>query len=635
MTEIELAPPSVVAVLGSGNMGSGIAQACGQAGFRVRVRDLTEEQLARGRAAVHRTLDGAIQRRKMTPVQRDEVLGRIEFTTDLAAAVKDAQLVIEAVFEEEAVKRALFDELAPLVGNTTIVATNTSSLSVSRLGAGFPIPGRFAGLHFFYPAAINKLLEIVGGDATDPATLHALEGFGRRLRKIPIFVHDAAGFAVNRYFVPYMNEATRMAEEGLASLATIESVGRDLTGSSNGPFEVMNLTGIPISLHSMRSLEAAFGPAYDPSDSLAEQAKLGQPWAWRDGVIEPERAPAVRERFEGALIGIATKLVDEGVASPEAVDTGAIVGLKWTRGPFGILSALGLPAGLERVEAFAKPWGEAFPVSESLRARVKRGETTWPLRWVRTHTRGHVTWVLLDRPAALNALTSDTFRQLEETFHALGLDPSVRTIVLAGAGDVFCAGADIAFMAGKSVAEGRAFGFLGQAACRAIAACPKPVLAFVEGHALGGGLEVALAADFIVASETAKLGLPEASVGIHPGLGGASRLTRLIGRARAKLVVFSAVPYSAQEAFQLGFVAKVFPADRARSEAQALAETIASRAPLAIAAIKSVIDHSSDSSLEAAMQLEGESAAHTFGTSDKAEGMRAFLEGRPPKFEGR
>ncbi|MCI4355478.1 MAG: 3-hydroxyacyl-CoA dehydrogenase family protein, partial [Thermoplasmata archaeon] len=354
MTAVELTPPNIVTVLGSGNMGSGIAQACAQAGFKVRVRDLTDAQLARGRAGVERTLDGAIQRRKITQEQRNAILDRIEFTTDLAAATRDAVLVIEAVFEEESVKRALFEELAPLVGPATIVATNTSSLSVSRLAKGFPSPGRFAGLHFFYPAPINKLLEIVGGDATDPSTLTKLEAFGYRLKKIPIFVRDAAGFAVNRFFVPFMNEATRMAQEGLASLPTIEQVGREVTGSANGPFEVMNLTGIPISHHSMQSLEAAFGPAYDPSDLLAEQTKLGSPWAWRDGQVEPERAPAVRARFEGVLIGVATQLVDEGVATPEAVETGAIVGLKWKRGPFAILNGLGLATGLQRVQAFAR-----------------------------------------------------------------------------------------------------------------------------------------------------------------------------------------------------------------------------------------------------------------------------------------
>src|SRR5262249_26337814 len=143
-------PPARIAVLGAGNMGAGIAQAFAQAGYPVAVRDLTDELLARGRLSIERTLDGGVARKKLTVERRREILARITFTTDLAAAVRDAAIVVEAVFEEEAVKRALFDDVAGHVGPSTIVATNTSSLSVSRLAEGFPDPGRFAGLHFFY-----------------------------------------------------------------------------------------------------------------------------------------------------------------------------------------------------------------------------------------------------------------------------------------------------------------------------------------------------------------------------------------------------------------------------------------------------------------------------------------------------
>ena len=195
-------PPAAIAVLGGGNMGSGIAQACAQAGFSVRVRDVDSSAIERGRGLLERMLQGAIDRKKMTPAKRDDLLGRIRFTTDLAEAVRDARLVIEAVFEDEEVKRRLFADLAPLVAPETIVATNTSSFSVSVLGEGFPLPGRFAGLHFFFPAAINKLVEIVGGPATDRGTLDELERFCYLLRKIPIETADRAGFCVNRYFVP-------------------------------------------------------------------------------------------------------------------------------------------------------------------------------------------------------------------------------------------------------------------------------------------------------------------------------------------------------------------------------------------------------------------------------------------------
>jgi enoyl-CoA hydratase/3-hydroxyacyl-CoA dehydrogenase len=635
MTARKLAPPDVVAVLGSGNMGSGIAQACAQAGFTVRVRDLTTAQIDKGRAQLERMLDGAVQRKKMTAAQREEVVRRITFTTDLAAAVRGAALVIEAVFEDEAVKRALFAEVAPLVADDTFVVTNTSSLAVSRLAEAFPTPGRFAGLHFFYPAPVNKLLEIVGGSATDSDTLASLTAFGYQLRKIPIATKDSPGFAVNRFFVPYMNEAVRMAEEGLASLATIEAVGRELTGATNGPFEVMNLTGLPIALHAMESLERAFGPAYAPAEMLEEQVGRGAPWAWREGRVEDERKGPIRARFEGLLIGIAAQLVDEGVAAPEAVETGAVVGLRWQVGPFGILARLGLRDALARVQAFAARWGDAFPVAASLASRAERGATAWPLQFVRTERHGPVTWVLLDRPAVLNSLNSEVLRQLQAAFQALAGAPDVRVVVLAGAGPVFCAGADIAEMAAKGVVDGRAFGFLGQEVCRTIEEFPAPVIGYVEGYALGGGLEIALATDFIVAADGARLGLPEVTIGIHPGFGGASRLTRLIGRHRTKWLVYSGTPVSTAEAERLGFVVKVFPAASARAEVQALAETIASRAPLAIAGVKSVINRGMDGALEGSLRLEGESAGHTFATDDRAEGMRAFEERRPPKFQAR
>ena len=624
-----------VTVLGSGNMGSGIAQACAQAGFRVRLRDLTTAQLDRGRGLIGTTLEGAIKRKKISPAQRDEILGRITFTTDLGEAARGSRLVIEAVFEEEAVKRALFEELAPHLDESAIVATNTSSLSVTKLAAALPKPERFAGLHFFYPAAINRLLEIVAGASTDAGVLRGLERFGYRLRKTPIRVQDSAGFCVNRFFVPYMNEATRMAEDGVASLATIEEVGREFTGATHGPFEIMNLTGIPIGHHAAQSLGNAFGPFYDPTDILEEQLAKGTLWDWRASTVEPERRAAVRARFEGMVFGVVTRLVEEGVASPEAVETGALLGLRWANGPFAMLSAVGLKVGLERVEAFARPWPEAFPVSAELRARVARGETRWPIHYVRTERHRDVTWVLLDRPAVLNSLNSDVLGQLGETFRRLAREGSHRVVVLAGAGPVFCAGADIAEMAGKDLAEGRAFGFVGQEVCRTIAEFPAPVIALVEGYALGGGLELALSADFLVASEGAKLGLPEATVGIHPGFGGASRLTRLIGRARTKELIYTAVPVDATEAVRLGFVNRTFPSETARDETQKLAELIGSRAPLALSWVKSVIDRATDGTLDAALRLEGESAGHTFGTADRTEGMTAFLERRPAKFQGK
>jgi enoyl-CoA hydratase / 3-hydroxyacyl-CoA dehydrogenase len=635
MSTPALRPPAIVAILGAGNMGSGIAQACAQAGFTVRVRDVDDPALAKGRERVETMLAGAIQRKKMSPAKRDEVLARLSFTRSLEEAVRGAALVIEAVFEEMAVKRAVFAEMAPFVAPETIVATNTSSLSVTELGAGFPQPARFAGLHFFYPAAINKLVEIIPGAGTDPATMVELERFCFLLRKIPIQTADRAGFCVNRYFVPYLNEAARLAEEEVANLATIEEAGRETMGATLGPFELMNLTGIPIAFHSQTSLQRAFGAAYAPSPRLEAQFRSNTLWDWKSPTVEPEKKAAVRARFLGLTIGIAAQLVEEGVATPEATDRGATVGLRRKWGPFAQLNQVGLADGLAMVEAYAARWGGQFPVAPALRERVARGEHHWPLQWVRVERRGPVVWVLLDRPEVLNSLNSELLVQIERTFATLEHEPGMRAVVLAGSSPVFAAGADIAEMEQKTLAEGVEFGFIGQRVAERVERFPAPVIALVEGYALGGGLELALACDFIVAAQGAQLGLPEVTVGIHPGMGGASRLTRLIGRARTKYLTYTGVPVSADEALRLGFVLQVYPAGTAREEAQALAELIASRAPLGVRWIKQVIDRGLDASLASALHLEGESAGHTFGTSDRTEGMRAFLERRKPRFEGK
>ncbi len=616
-------------------MGSGIAQACAQAGYTVRARDVDDAAVARGRALIEKTLQGGVDRGKMSAEERDRVAGRISYTTELPAAVEGSALVIEAVFEEELVKHALFTEVAPLVEPTTVVVTNTSSFSVTALARGFPDPERFAGLHFFFPAAINRLVEVVGGEATDAATRAALVAFAETLGKLPIETADRAGFCVNRYFVPYLNEAARMVEESFASMATIEQVGRDLFGAALGPFELMNLTGIPIAFHSQTSLHRAFGPAYAPSARLEEQFKAGTPWPWKETEVEPERTNAVRERLLGLTIGIATRLVEEKVATAEATDRAAIVGLRRRWGPFAQLNAVGLPEGLHLTEEYARRWHGNFPISRELHERAVRGDRKWPVAYVRVDRQGPVAWVLMDRPEVLNALSSDLLEQLESTFKSLETDPGVRVVVLAGSAGVFAAGADIAEMERKSHAEGIDFGFLGQRVAERIERFPAPVLALVEGYALGGGLELALATDFIVAADGAKLGLPEVTVGIHPGMGGASRLTRIVGRSKTKLLAYTGVPVSAEEAFRIGFVAQVVPSATARAETQALAETIASRAPLGVKWVKQVIDRGMDTSLASALYLEGASAGQTFATSDRTEGMRAFLERRKPRFEGK
>jgi enoyl-CoA hydratase len=248
---------------------------------------------------------------------------------------------------------------------------------------------------------------------------------------------------------------------------------------------------------------------------------------------------------------------------------------------------------------------------------------------------GAIATVTVNRPQVLNALDDATIGELIDAFGALRVDRALRCVILTGAGEkAFVAGADIAAMAGLTAEQALAFAERGHQLGVDIEALPAPVIAAVNGFALGGGLELALACDFALASSNAKLGLPEVGLGIIPGFGGTQRLTRRIGIAAARELIYSGAVITAEEALRLGIVnAVTAPADLA-SAARTLAEKIAGRAPLAVAAAKQAIAQGADLPLGQALALERELFAGLFETADRREGMQAFLEKRSARFEG-
>lgn len=250
---------------------------------------------------------------------------------------------------------------------------------------------------------------------------------------------------------------------------------------------------------------------------------------------------------------------------------------------------------------------------------------------------GPLAWVTVNRPEKLNALNSAVVAELLAVVGALtaAADP-VRAAVLTGAGPkAFVAGADIAEMSGQRPADARAFAEAGHRLGRSIEETPFPWVAAVNGFALGGGCELALACDFIIASENARFGQPEVSLGLMPGFGGTQRLTRRVGVARARELVLTGDPIDATEALRIGLVNRVVPSAELAATARALASKIASRAPLAVAASRRAILRGADADLSVAGELEAAAFATLFGSDDFQEGTRAFLEKRAPEFRGR
>lgn len=249
---------------------------------------------------------------------------------------------------------------------------------------------------------------------------------------------------------------------------------------------------------------------------------------------------------------------------------------------------------------------------------------------------GAVRRITVNRPDKLNALNAATLDALLAAFEAAAIDPAVRVVVLTGAGPkAFVAGADIAEMAGLSATDGRDFSLRGQRLMRRIETLPKPVIAMINGFALGGGLELAMACHLRIAAETAKVGQPEINLGLVPGFGGSQRLLRLAGRAAALELCLLGAPINAERACQLGIVNKVVAAAELEAETAQWAEQLARAAPLALRGNLDVIHVGGECAIEEGLQYESAQFGLMFATEDMREGTRAFLERRKPEFSGR
>lgn len=243
--------------------------------------------------------------------------------------------------------------------------------------------------------------------------------------------------------------------------------------------------------------------------------------------------------------------------------------------------------------------------------------------------------VQIHQPKTLNALNAAILKALHDTFEQLCSDDSVRVIILTGAERSFVAGADIQAMMSMNYTEAKAFGKLGASVFRKIETCSKPVIAAVNGFALGGGCELVLACDIRIASEKAKFGQPEVSLGITPGFSGTQRLTRAVGFAKAKELIYTGKVIGAEEALNIGLINSVVPSESLMEESMQLAQLIAKQAPIAVQNAKKAMNEGWDLSIEQGIDLEIELFARCFETEDQKQGMQAFLKKEKVEFKGK
>lgn len=351
-----------VGIVGCGTMGSGIATNVAQHGIAVRLYDARPEAAPAAIAQAKAFWSKSIERGRLSQEAAEAAASRLAAVESLAE-LAGCDLVIEAIFEDFALKARLFEELSGLLPEATLVATNTSCLRVSELARHMRKPERFLGLHYFSPAQINPIVEVVKGEATAPVAVQAGLAFCRSTGKKPITCKDSYGFAINRFFCPYTNEACRLLDEGLATTAEIDAVAEEAVGAAAGPFRVQNLIKPRINLHAIQNL-APLGPFYAPARSLVEVGQADRLWEIGEvGEIPAERRAIIRDRIRlGVFLAVLQEL-DEEVASPADIDMGAREALRFAKPPCALMNALGR-AEVERILAPAlERFGLAKPAA--------------------------------------------------------------------------------------------------------------------------------------------------------------------------------------------------------------------------------------------------------------------------------
>lgn len=675
-----------VGIVGAGNMGSGIAQKLAQKKLSVTLVDTKEEFIERGLKSIRQTLQEGVERKLFTPEQVEQIIGRIKGTTDLQE-LKDADLVIEAIFEDAKVKGELFAKLDAICDQKTIFATNTSSFYVGDLAKNTKRQDRFVGTHFFFHPAKNRLVEVIPHAGTSRETSDKVLQITSLHGKTPILVKDSPGFAVNRIFIPWYVECIRIIEEGVANVPTVNEGTKRAFGIGIGLFELWNMSGgTVIGLHGATNLGRELGNFYAPPELLRHQVEDLKSDFSLEGEIDESKMDIIAKRLYAVAIGVACSLVDEGVVTLEDVDRAIKIGLAWRQGPFELINNMGVEKAYQLVKELSDRHPD-FKMPELLRKQKEQG-TPFQFKYVDLEVAGDLAYITINRPEAMNALNPAVMEQLENNFDLAVQNSAVKAIVIRGAGKAFIAGADIKFFVdnikSKTVDKTYAFTRKGHDILLKLENSPKLTIALLDGLSLGGGSEVALACQTIVATPNGSLGFPEAAIGIFPGLGGMFRLERYLGLNLAKYYIFTGKLIRAEEAYELGIVTKlVEPAqvdkaireiisagkpDKYRPRAiparfkeaemigsaenisrllkgekpqgvdPALAEKtlsiVSTKAPLALKMANELMDAQSKEPIAKAIEIELGRLYDIFATEDALAGLQS-PPGRPPKYAGK
>jgi len=647
-----------VTVVGAGSMGHGIAEVSAIAGYDVVLRDVEEELVQDGYEEIEWSV-GKLAEKDRIDESAETVLDRIDTEVDLETAVSDADLVIEAVPEKMDLKREVFGDLDEYAPEGAILGTNTSSLSITEISESTDRPEAVVGIHFFNPVVKMDLVEIIHGDHTSEATVDAAYAFAESIDKTPIHVRkDIRGFVVNSVLGPFMQESAWMVSDDEAEIREVDATMVHERGFPMGAFELSDMGGLDIGYHSQKEAGDPIPPILQEkvdAGDLGQKTGKGY-YDYEDGDGADYGLDDVSEdfdwlRIEACMINEAAKLIGDDVATAEEIDTGLRLGAGLPEGPCRRADKLGLDRVLDKLQSLYEETGEdRHEPADYLVELVEAGKTgedagegfygyggggggerTYhAINVEREGEDGEVLAIELDRPSRLNTLNEDMNDEIEHVLETVDVD-EVRCVTFEGAGDrAFSAGADVGgFESMDSWRMAREDSF-----AETVAAFPRPTIAKIQGYALGGGLELALACDLRIATEGSELGFPETGLGIIPGAGGTQRAMDLIGETRAKELIFRGKRIDAERAEEWALINRAVPDDEFEDVCDEFVSDICEAAPIANEFAKRVMDEGQDASLDVGLLLERQAGGLLLETDDAREGTQAFAEDRDPEFEG-
>ncbi len=656
-----------VAVLGAGAMGAQIAALAAEAGYNVKVRDIEERFLERGRQTINEMYDKRIKRGGLTEEAKKATLSRMKFLVDIKEAVKDADIIIEAVPEIMDLKKSVLKEVTALCPDDCVFATNTSSLSIAEMSKAAKRPELVVGTHYFNPPSRMTLLEIVHGDKTSQEAIKVAETAAVAMGRDVVHVKDVPGFVANRIFCNMANEADWALYQGEGKSALeIDSAIKYKLGMPMGMLELQDTLGggsIDTQLHVMEYFGETMGPSYGPAPILAKLfkeknygKKTGKGYYdWSGGKTNeiPMNAGASFDpiRVLATAVNEAAKLIEMKATTREEIDTAVLLGLNYPRGILRMADSTGLDLIVNELNRLYEKYNheDRYKASSVLTKLVKQGKLgrktgegfytygagEYEAVKLDINAKTRVAKLILNRPNRANAFNADMMAELNKALGELEKNAAVQCVVITGAGANFCGGADVSAFATGRVEDAFNFSEAPHDVFTRIETYPKPVIAAINGAAMGGGLELALACDIRIMNTRTQLRLTELTLGLIPGAGATQRLGRLIGWARAKEMILLSDAVMADKALNWGLVNYIAEPDKFNALVDEIAARLANGAPLAQKLAKGLLYYGAQADQRTALYLEAAISGDIGMTKDLNEGLTAMNYRRPPKFTGK